>query len=573
MGYHGVRPGLSPSERQRLTQWAAQALLPELRPAPDLIESELKPTLPHRVLSRPPSAPERRDEVSASNATLRRERVARATGDDRTLSCHLLYQTEETRDELISAAERSLGLSEYRAASHAPDLLAWQAPELEVSIHAIQLGPIGGPLGGDTPPKRGKRHQQAVDQRRAATRDFVAALPGDSQIVLVELDGKDAFTGSKLTADPKQAIRLGCADAGRVSQFIAIRRPSAEAQAEPGAADRDDAEASLPHRADAAWGDGLRQLGTSFVPQPALGLAVPPNLNQLAFWIVRRNITGTSKHKQFTPVAVLIRPGQDTILGRTPDLSTWVPYPKLLLGLTGLVRGPELRTAEQQEAETARFIRQVMYNLRGEPTVVLTHAQNLRSRWPWLRNSRLVPDKIQIGHGPVQDLALHGSQLRLIRLRDDERNETAQWWAPVDEEIAGVSKGLWTSADSGDDIRLFYATTAKSSSHHGRRDTTKLTPRPDGKAKPAESAWNPTLLEIVVAGCAPGDRPETWAMYVQQQRFAEGYRDALKFPLILHLAELAGEYGLPYGDEMEAQSLPRQETDDSADAVDEDDPQ
>jgi hypothetical protein len=573
MGYHGVRPGLSPSERQRLTKWAAQALLPELRPAPELVESELKPTLPRRVLAKPPSTPERQAEVSASNAALRRERVARAVGEDRTLICHLLYQTDETRDELISAAERSLGLGESGAPSPTAGLRIWRAPELEVRIHAVQLGSIGGPLGGESSPKRGKQHHEAVDQRRAATRDFVAALPGDSQVVLVELDGKDAFTGGKLTADPKQAIRLGCADAGRVSQFISIRRSSADAQAEPDTADGDDAETSLPHRADAAWADGLRQLGTSFVPQPALDPAMPPRLNQLAFWIIRRNTSGNSSHKQFTPIAVLIRPDQDTIMGRTPDMSTWVPYPKLLMGLTGLVRGPELRTAEQQEAETARFIRQVLYNLRGEPTVVLTHAQNLRNRWPWLQNGRLVPDKIQIGHGPVQDLALHGSQLRLVRLRDDERNETAQWWAPVDEEIAGVSKGLWIPADSGQDTRLFYATTAKSSSHHGRRDTTKLTPRRDGKAKPTESAWNPTLLEIAVVGCASGDRPETWAMYVQQQRFAEDYRDALKFPLVLHLAERAGEYGLPYDDEVAAQSRSSQETDDSADAVDEDGPQ
>jgi len=496
MGYHGVRPGLSPSERQRLTQWAAQALVPELRPAPELIESELKPTLPRRVLARPPSRPgekatsaqrdaaaERQAEVSASNAALRRKRVARAAGGDRVLSCHLLYQTDETRDELISAAERGLGLSGFRAASPIAGLRVWHAPELEVRIHAVQLGPIGGPLGADAPPKRGRQHQEAVDQRRTATRDFVAALPGDSQVVLVEIDGREAFAGSKLTADPKQAIRLGCADAGRVSQFITIRRPSAEAQAEARAADGDDAEASLPHRADAAWADGLRQLGTGFVPQHTRDLAMPPELNQLAFWIVRRNTTDTSRHKQFTPVAVLIRPNQDTILGRTPNLPTWVPYPKLLMGLTGLVRGPDLRTAEQQEAETARFIRQVLYNLRGEPTVVLTHAQNMRGRWPWLQNARLVPDKIQVGNGPVQDLALHGSQLRLIRLRDDDRNETAQWWAPVDEEIAGTSKGLWIPADSREDTRLFYATTPKSSSHHGRRDTeTDPAPRWQGEA-------------------------------------------------------------------------------------------
>jgi len=62
-------------------------------------------------------------------------------------------------------------------------------------------------------------------------------------------------------------------------------------------------------------------------------------------------------------------------------------------------------------------------------------------------------------------------------------------------------------------------------------------------------------------------------MYVQQQRFAEDYRDALKFPLVVHLAELAGEYGLPYDDEAASHSRQRQETDDSSGAADEDDPE
>jgi hypothetical protein len=585
MGYHGVKPGLSPSERQRLTQWAAKALLPELQPAGDMTESELKPTLPRRVLEKPPSMPgenaaperradvsERQAEVNVSNAARRRERLARAVGDEHVLTCHVLYQTEEARDELIHAAERSLGLREYSVGAPAPGTRVWRAPEVEVRIHALQLGSIGGPLGEATPPKRGKQHREAVDQRRTATRDFVRSLPEDSQVVFVELDGKEAFTGNRQTADPKLAIRLGCADAGRVSQFIALKRQPDDGEAGSDAAGGDEEESKLKHRADAAWADGLRQVGMSFVPQHTLDPAVPERLNQLAFWIVRRNNTETSKNKQFTPIAVLMRPDQDSIMGRTPDTPTWVPYPELLKGLTGLVRGPELKTAEQQAAETARFIRQVLYNLRGEPTVVLTHAQNIRSRWQWLENGRLIPDKIQAGNGPVQDLALHGKHLRLIRLRDGERNETAQWWAPVNEEIAGTSKGLWVPAGADDGNRLFYATTGKTSSHHGRRDDTKLTPRPGGKERPNESAWNPTLLEIAVAGCAPGDNPEVWAMYVQQQRFADDYRDALKLPLVLHLAELAREYALPYGDAL-AQAGQDAKADDPLTSGDEDDPE
>jgi hypothetical protein len=233
-----------------------------------------------------------------------------------------------------------------------------------------------------------------------------------------------------------------------------------------------------------------------------------------------------------------------------------VPYPSLLKGLTGQVRGSELKTADQQKAETARFIRQVLYNLRGEPTVTLVHAQNMRSRWEWTSNNRIVPDKIQVGNGPVQELALHGSDLRLIRVRDaGDRNETPQWWAPEDDELAGLATGLWQEPGADPASRVFYATTEKPGTHQDKmRDDTKLTPHFNAKAgKPVtnwtRSAWNPTLLEITVAGCTPDDDPEAWAMFAQQQRFADDYRDALKLPLVLHLAELAHEYALPYADE------------------------
>jgi len=89
------------------------------------------------------------------------------------------------------------------------------------------------------------------------------------------------------------------------------------------------------------------------------------------------------------------------------------------------------------------------------------------------------------------------------------------------------------------------------------RDDTKLTPHLNVKSgKPVtnwtRNAWNPTLLEIAVIGHLADDDPEAWATYVHQQRIVDDYRDALKFPLVLHLAELAHEYALPFGDEAPA---------------------
>ena len=85
--------------------------------------------------------------------------------------------------------------------------------------------------------------------------------------------------------------------------------------------------------------------------------------------------------------------------------------------------------------------------------------------------------------------------------------------------------------------------------------------------------WNPTLLEITLAGCARQDQSDAWAMYVQQQRFPDDYRNGLKFPLILHLAELATEYALPHEYKVLEEPGQDKETAGTLDTNDEDDPE
>ena len=47
------------------------------------------------------------------------------------------------------------------------------------------------------------------------------------------------------------------------------------------------------------------------ISHSALGaVAVPDDLNQVAFWIVCRNSDGPTGNSQFTPIAILIRPDQ-----------------------------------------------------------------------------------------------------------------------------------------------------------------------------------------------------------------------------------------------------------------------
>lgn len=553
MGWHGVGAGLMPAERRRLTEWAASALEPEFTLAPTLVRSALKQN-PTKLLTPKVPVPKkdateqdisnalaRNQLVELDNAVQLREYVARAL-DGRDLSAVLLYQSSHVRQQLINAAEASLALAEYRNQT-GPDVWSWDTPDLRVRIHARELGALGAPLGdGEQAPKKGQQHIDAISQRRSTVASRLHALATElgepTTVTLVELDGRDAFTPR--TTDPKFAIRLGCAAAGMVSQFITPGKP-------------EDADDNTEFRAAAAWADGLRQLGTRLVPDHSLGEKIPGGLNQLAFWIVKRQTTSETERAQFTPVAVLIRPGQKTILGRTPDMTEWVPYPLLLISLTGQVRPRDLATADQQTKAVAAFVQNTLYALRSTPTLVVTHAQNTRKRWPWLTNSGLLADRIALGNGPAQRIPLLGSNLRFARIATNDRDETPQWWAPKADASGGISKGLWKYAGDLTNGFVFYSTSDKSSTHTLSVESTKLTHRINAQGReeirPDKNAWNPELLELVMMGVADATEAEDYAMFLHQQRSAEDYRDTLGLPLILHLAELTSDYGLPHDDD------------------------
>lgn len=556
MGWHAVGAGLMPSERRRLTEWVAQAFQPEFVLAPELQRSGIKQANPKPALkTRQPVGKKATDheieEISRANVAIdkensRKRRALTASAlDGAQLTVFLLYQTDAMRDHLVAAAESSLALDDYRTVT-GPDLWAWETPDLTVHLHARPLDHLGSPLGGPKAPRRGTQLDEEIRIRRLQVANHLTALADDvseiAQLTIVELDGRDKF--AKRTTDPKFAIRLGCADAGMVSQFIRPR--------DPDITDEDD---DSIHRAAAAWGDGLRQAGVRFVPAHTLGAQIiPESLNQLAFWMVKRRSSDQTRRKQFTPIAVLIRPNENRIVAKMAGMTQWIPYPELLVNLTGIVSADEMKTADEQSAHAATFIQNTLYSLKSEPTLVVTHAQNTRYRWPWLQNGDIEADRIQFGAGPMQRLALHGKKLRIARVATSDRDETAQWWAP-NITGAGISKGLWVIGETDDTNRIYYSTSAKASTHSISVDATKLTSRltPAGKPeiKPNVNAWNPELLEFTMAGLQPGDDPEQWAMYLHQQRFTDDYRDGLGLPLIMHLAELSSDYALPHDGEVD----------------------
>ena len=80
MGYHGVGTGLMPSERQRLTEWAAQALEPQFRPVADLTPEQARKATPKALLNPGTCRAERR---TATPEKVARSSRAGPDADDR----------------------------------------------------------------------------------------------------------------------------------------------------------------------------------------------------------------------------------------------------------------------------------------------------------------------------------------------------------------------------------------------------------------------------------------------------------------------------------------------------------
>ncbi|MFE2108877.1 pPIWI_RE module domain-containing protein [Kitasatospora sp. NPDC059463] len=622
MGAHGVLPGLMPGDRVPLTEWFETALPDCLPRVPDLVRTDR-----HRVNPRPyrpakPESgthPERRDQQQRAHAELRCG-LAELTGGA-PLQLAFLWNTAVHRDTGVKALAAVLGVEGTgQESGPGPETLVWKAPELTVELRLEHVGDLAAALNVAKGSKRKTEALHAeIGRRRAAVARRLDPVDASALPTLALVETLHPRSYGPREADPKFALRLGFADVRRLTQFVVTpRRPDHREKA---------AEARL-EKLKSCWQDGLRQLGHRIVPRHSLGAAVPADVQYVAFWLVKRRADGPTRESGLVPVAVRVRPGArggEALTGWDHVNGSWLPYPEFLLRLsrqatlpvsdddvsdddasdgsgsadedrpddpldgaeegddqdgTGEGRQPATGRLEEQRFLVAAAVQELLFGLRDTPTLLLTHAQNLRRFWPWLQNAVVRKDHIQIHGGPVQRLALQGTHLRLVRLRDRSGDETPQWWArderrrPADEESApdrvGIAKGLWRNPAGAADDRVFASTspkpsTATQSAVVASRWAFRTYVR-DGKTgmtiDTAKPAWNPTRLEVAVLGCQAGDDPEAWAALTHQLRMTPDYRDMLALPLPVHLARKAQEYVLPVqrtGDEPSAEdSAPAQ---------------
>ncbi|MFE1995240.1 pPIWI_RE module domain-containing protein [Streptomyces parvulus] len=612
MGQHEVGSGLMPNQRAQLTEWAEAALPEGVVRVPDLVRGRGKGIgAPQNRRPKPRSQEAKKAEVLRE---ARARRIALATqcriaahdpGRDGlpVVEARLLWQSSEAREEAVAQFAKALGLDgdggiaaagitdrEFdEAAPGAPVVLEWRTSELTLRLRCLPLANgLGDRLVPDPTVKgKGAAISAAVTNRRRALREWLGADgadPSSPSVALVEIAHPSAFRPA--STDPKFAIRLGCADAGLLTQFLVT--PSTDRQI-------DNAD-SLGHRAHSSWLDGLRQLGVRVLPQHTLGEELPDELQYAAVWMVKRRKDGPTRLPKHLPVAVLVSPlpeaeGLTAVRGWDDSIGEWVSYPRFLLGLvkqaeinpeafseaeasaegrnegsrptSKRLTGRQWRTnlAEQRE-ETAAFLQRVLHALRGQPTVLMSHAQNSRLHWPWLQDARLERDLIRTGHAPVGRL---DDELRLVRVRGGAGRETAQWWGLAEpDKPHGQPAGFWTqtpdSTEASSNDRVFYSTTERPGTHTISPALDRLATRVNAAgnltSQAGTAAWNPTLVEIAVLGCHPDhstedtapERPddaEALALAMHQLRQAPDYAAALSLPLPLHLAGLAQAYVLP----------------------------
>jgi hypothetical protein len=429
---------------------------------PQLLERYLDQTAAAFAGAEPGALPGNRiRDLTRREQQARREGLARIL-EGTPLHAEVLWQDTRTRDGLIAQLTEALGLHDPDA--NDPGLRTWRTSELTIHLRLEEAGDLAAPLAFPGPKPKKKHLHKAIGQRRHQASGHLTATGRQADLTLIEIDHPDDF--APLT-DPKFALRLGCADAGRLTQFI--NTPSGKRKTAT--------RTSIEHRSLQSWTDGFRQLGLSTIPEHSLD-GLPADLNVVALWLVKRRADGPTGQRRMTPVAVRTSPS-GAITGWDPDTGEWIPYRTLLLRLTrhadvpgeeeaepdgneepGKSKRPWYPDSKEQRAITAQFIKPLLYSLRREQVLLMTHAQNSRGLWPFLVNRNLLRDSLQFGASAAQGIGLYGDGLRHVRVRDHSMNETPQWYgytpAPDKSNRRGVLPGtviVTSSSGSSSDSR------------------------------------------------------------------------------------------------------------------------
>ena len=403
------------------------------------------------------------------------------------------FQTEATRSALRAEIWNRL-LQEND--EPIPDTDRATIDGVDVEITCSRLGALGSGLSSSD--------RRGIDKRK----DEIAKELGNTEgpvACLVELQNAEFFRGAQ-GADPKNAIRLGFAATGRISQFIV---PPSEGDE----VDENSVSSSVA--------DLLRQLGNlpgaPFDEMPTTA-NLPADLQAIGVWVCKNNLTMLVHLASKGQIAKGVRPLQ-VMLPTGVRGGEWYPYPEALLKVgRDEVKGV---SKDQVRGVLKNMLRAFTddRNLRDVPLLMLCNAVNLRNAWGELNNNRLV-------FGKVKEMPWNtaGLKPRLARIRTEDRH-LPQWF---DDSLAWRT-GLFEAPGINNFLSLAEkpATLQSVNARKSKRDS------PFDHI--ALTDWN----EITLAQLQDGDIPESWGYVVHRMReMSAHYNDALSLPLPLHLAGL-----------------------------------
>jgi len=514
-----VSAGLSLADREPLVEWVASELEPHLELAAPLPREK---TVVYKGLS------------GIGSEAISAEYLSEVLGPR--LTIELMTDTSEATSYALERLSARLGVA------------VPEAKDLDEAETLIELGPIRVGLRklnrptvvADLDRAAGQTKQAAVEKRVDHIADALGHVEHPTA-TLVEIAPAEAYQNAKRGSDPKFAIRHGLVRTGRLSQFVnPVVPPKRPGRTRPDGSTSD----ANRERFAAAVDELFRHLGVRPSPLPAAvtgTLARQPAL--LALWMIRKNKTHLYGIARQVPVAVLVDPTGRHIQVRAPKVD-WKPLHEGLVDIGRLYVNAELKCGPE---DVARFIKETIGEATAAypDTLLLTHAQNLRSVWDMLANTRISLDTIAYGAGEAEPISKVPG-LRHVRVRGSSGGETPECYG-VNEDGSGQPKGLWRFLRS----RVFGSTSGKPSTHSGAlMGVSKIVPQEyRGKPaapKPKAQVWNPQFIELFVAGLQDGDRPEHWAALAHDLRDAAPYaRDTIALPWPLHLAGQIEEYLLP----------------------------
>ncbi|BEL01831.1 hypothetical protein Q0Z83_000220 [Actinoplanes sichuanensis] len=529
---HPVGDGVSAHDRWRIFEALRDALTPHLQAV------KLTDRVPH--VSTPPRPPAKKDGVRIDA-----DKVAAAIG--RNITFEIWWQTTTIRDETLAQLSSVLQMPPLTPGPE-PDTWNTENHALRVTARARTLADRDLAQKLNTDPKiikKADRIRAAATNRISNIRDWLFQQPAtEPTFTMVELDDGDAFTDED---DPKFATRIGAGRTHRNTQFLTPYTT---------------AEKNKDRRIRIE--QCLRELFVRHAGLPArplkLGLdheTLPATTRVVGLWLVRKN----SPQNTAYPIAVCCDPRQPVVKVRLPGDRTWLPMHQAQLRLSTLHGDEALMTPKQVTAFIDDLLEQL--NSLNGPTLLISHAQNLRSNWYNTSNGRLRLDELSTSDIHVP--ATRYPNIRFVRVRTNLNKETSQHFAYAERKeqdpegklttikTIGLSAGLWRPDSTNS--RLFFSTpdkpvTASKTSPRGSRlelRVKKVKDRPDEFVLDiGAEVWNPQLVEYFVAALQPGDNPAPWAAAAHQYRYAAAhYDDPTVLPLPLHLARKAGEYLFP----------------------------